>query len=142
MQDEKTGEFLPQEPDYLKKGPATHLLSSFLKAMNISKSDTPKILHISAQRWGSALPAARHLATDKSSSTRKYIGGVAYDIGQGALAPTIIEGTDDTPFCYDKTLNLLQIGDMVSNLTVGMESAVVSAVQAAAFVASLSGKKK
>ena len=29
MQDEKTGEFLPQEPDYLKKGPATHLLSSF-----------------------------------------------------------------------------------------------------------------
>ena len=141
MQDEKTGDFLPQEPGYLK-GPATHLLSSFLKAMNISKLDTPKILHLSAQRWGSALPAARHVATDKSSPTRKYIGGVAYDIGQCALAPTKIEGTDDAPFCYDKTLNLLQIGDMVSNLTVGMESAVVSAVKAAAFVASLSGKKK
>ena len=35
MQDVKTGEFIPQEPGYLKNVPAKQLVSSFLKAMNI-----------------------------------------------------------------------------------------------------------
>ena len=92
-------------------------------------------MHLNAQRWGSAHFESETWFTDKSSPTRRYISGVAYDIGQCPLAPTQIEGTDDIPYCYDKSLNLLQIGDMVSKI--GMESAVVSVVKAAAFVSNL-----
>jgi predicted NAD/FAD-dependent oxidoreductase len=141
MQDAKTGEFLPQERGYLQNVPAKELLASFLKAVNISESNTPNIVHINAQRWGSAMPAPRHLATDDSSPTRCYLSGVAYDTGKCELAPTKAEGSNANSFHYDETLHLMQIGDMISNQTPGMEAAVISAVEGAKFVMEILKKK-
>ena len=136
MQDVKTGEFIPQEPGYLKNVPAKQLVSSFLKAMNISDSATPNILHLNAQRWGSALPAPNHHVIGNNFSSRWILSGVNYDVGKSKLYPTTINEDikEESSFYYDDKLSLMQIGDMISNYTPGMESGVLSAVEGATFL--------
>ena len=136
MQDVKTGEFIPQEPGYLKNVPAKQLVSSFLKAMNISDSATPNILHLNAQRWGSALPAPNHHVIGNNFSSRWILSGVNYDVGKSKLYPTTINEDikEGSSFYYDDKLSLMQIGDMISNYTPGMESGVLSAVEGATFL--------
>ena len=136
MQDVKTGEFIPQEPGYLKNVPAKQLVSSFLKAMNISDSATPNILHLNAQRWGSALPAPNHHVVGNNFSSRWILSGVNYDVGKSKLYPTTINEDikEGSSFYYDDKLSLMQIGDMISNYTPGMESGVLSAVEGATFL--------
>ncbi len=137
MQDPKTGEFIPQSPDYLTKVPGPDLYNAFESL--VCKKDgilgekaldgLTKVIHMDAQRWGSAMPSHRHLSDD--SPTRRTISGVPYDSGRFALAPTKCERQDDVSFLVDERLMLFQAGDMVSNYTPGMEAAALSGNDAA-----------
>ena len=119
------GTFVPQEKGYLGVV-AEHLVDSFLEATGVTGAHQAEILvvHKGAQRWGSAMPAPRHLATDESSPTRRVICSVPYDTGRGCLAPTT-ECREGNTFYVDKELGLLQIGDFVGSHTPGMESSVL-----------------
>ena len=116
MQDTKTGAFIPQSPDYLTTVPGPDLETAFRNVLQNGKlaslTNLPKTSFLGAQRWGSALPAHRHL--DEASPTREIISGVAYDSGRAPLAPTVLETKDDVSFVADKDQMLFQAGDMVS----------------------------
>ena len=136
MQDPKTGEFIPQSPDYLTTVPGPDLLRAFEEIVcdkagilgNDALTNLPKHVFMDAQRWGSALPCHRHLRHE--SSTRKVLSGVPYDSGLHPLAPTRIE-EDSKSFLADDDLALYQAGDMMSNYTPGMEGAALSGIDAA-----------
>lgn len=88
-----------------------------------------------AQRWGSAMPAHRHL--DEDSHTRKVISGVPYDSGRSPLAPTKIvtcRHGDERTFLVDEKLMLFQAGDMMSTFTPGFEGAAISGMDAAEYL--------
>ena len=168
MQDPKTGEFIPQSPDYLMAVPGADLLRAFEEVVcdksgilgDNALSSLPKHIFMDAQRWGSALPCHRHLR--HNSPTQKVISGVPYDTGSHSLAPTRIED-DSMSFLADDDLALYQAGklrlkglflvqyhcsssnetffsgDMMSNHTPGMESAVLSGIDAAEHVLSRLG---
>ena len=127
MQDLKTGVFIPQSSDYLLHIPAPEMCNEFLRLVGISQ-DREKV-YINAQRWGSAMPAMRHLANDVNSPTRHTIAGVSYDSGLSSLAPTRLCGLDSRSFVGDDDIGLYQIGDMVSSYSPGYEGAVLSAAQ-------------
>ena len=145
MQDAKTGEFIPQSNDYLTNVPGPDLFNAFTKLLcdkgengngilgDDALDNLPKVVHMDAQRWGSALPCHRHL--DDKSLTRKIIGGVPYDSGRNPLAPTKLERQQSSPssssFLVDESLMLLQAGDMMSNYTPGLEGAALSGYDAA-----------
>ena len=142
MQDQETGEFIPQTKEYLTTVPGPDLIAAFYKDLtskngilgNDSLSFVPRIIHIDAQRWGSAIPCPRHL--DEHSGTRKVICGVPYESGRSALAPTKEEkcrNEADRTFLVDVYLMLLQAGDMISTFTPGFESAAISGIDAAVF---------
>lgn len=180
MQDPVTGEFLPQDPEYLRRVPAADMEAAFRRivqegrlggidrgdrgdsggggggaadeaARRCSRMDDsimPKTCHVTAQRWGSALPAHRHLL--ESSPTRMVISGVAYDPGRGSLAPTQLVTLDEdetvssssttttrSSYVADEELMLFQAGDMVSSYTPGFEGAVLSGMDAADRIAEL-----
>jgi predicted NAD/FAD-dependent oxidoreductase len=130
MQDPETGEFIAQSKDYLTSVPAPDLLNAFQKALIDKVDEFPNVIHLNAQRWGSAMPSHRHL--DCESSTRRVLSGVAYDSRRAALAPTI-RTDDDTglDFIADDDLMLFQAGDMMSRYTPGFESAAMSGMDAA-----------
>jgi len=144
MQDTETGEFIPQTKDYLTTVPAPDLIDAFCKELmskngilgNEALSSVPTIIHMDAQRWGSAMPAHRHL--DKDSQTRKVISGVPYDSGTSSLAPTkkvkCRPGADERNFLVDDELMLIQAGDMMSTFTPGFESAALSGMDAADYL--------
>ena len=104
MQDEKTGEFIPQSPDYLTTVPGPDLSNAFQRLVHEKRnedgennallldadgSSLSEVVYMDAQRWGSAMPRHRHL--DHTSSTHKVISGVPYDSGRFPLAPTKVE---------------------------------------------------
>lgn len=139
MQDAKSGDFIPQSPDYLSQVPGKDLPNAFAKEI-ISKDgilgeeallSLPEIIYTDAQRWGSALPCHRHL--DEDSPTRQILSGVPYDSGSSTLAPTKCEKDGDT-FLKDDELMLYQAGDMMSSYTPGFESAVISGIDVARHV--------
>ena len=82
-------------------------------------------MYLNAQRWGSALPAARH----EPSDAVKTLSGVVYEPQRSRLAPTRKETLDQESFVSDDQLMLFQAGDMVSSYTPGFESAVLSAIE-------------
>ena len=145
MQDAKTGEFIPQSNDYLTNVPGPDLFNSFTKLLcdkedgvlgDDALDNLPEVVHMDAQRWGSALPCHRHL--DDKSLTRKIIGGVPYDSGRNPLAPTKVERQQQqdeqessSSFLVDESLMLFQAGDMMSNYTPGLEGAALSGYDAA-----------
>ena len=132
MQDPTTGEFIPQSSEYLTTVPGPDLLNAFRSQLCNKKgilgsdalSRLPEIIHVDAQRWGSAMPFHRHL--DDESSTRKVIVGVPYDSGRFPMAPTKQERDGDKSFLIDESLMLIQAGDMMSSYTPGFEGAVLS----------------
>ena len=143
MQDAQTGEFVPQPPDYLRDGPGADLLTAFAEELTSpdgvlgddALAAVPPALYVDAQRWGSALPAPRHL--DATSATRRVIAGVPYDSGVASLSPTrAVECRhgEQRTFVVDEALGLIQAGDMVSTLTPGFEGAAVSGMDAAEFL--------
>jgi len=135
MQDAKSGAFIPQSPDYLLQVPGPELCKEFLHLCGVSPDK--KISYLNAQRWGSAMPADRHLANDENSSTRRVISGVVYDSGRtGPLAPTRREKSYESYVC-DDSMGLIYCGDMVSAYSPGFEGAVLSAIQAADHIARL-----
>jgi hypothetical protein len=148
MQNEKTGEFIPQSKDYLTSIPGPEMVTAFESILltnypnNIGPS-LPKIVHLDAQRWGSALPCARQLTIQ--SATRKVISGVPYDSGRYPLAPTKMErlhhesNNDQSLLSYlaDESMMLFQAGDMMSSLTPGFEGAALSGCDVAERVAQL-----
>ncbi|KAL7541373.1 hypothetical protein ACHAWF_006918, partial [Thalassiosira exigua] len=147
MQDPKTGEFIPQSPDYLTTVPGPDLLRAFEEIVcdkagilgNGALTNLPKHIFMDAQRWGSALPCHRHLRHE-TSSTRRVLSGVTYDSGLHPLAPTRMEEEDDSKsFLANDDLALYQAGDMMSNHTPGMESAALSGIDAAEHVLSQLG---
>lgn len=139
MQDIVTGAFLPQSPEYLRTVPGPELCDEFLRLVGISKDR--EIAYLNAQRWGSAMPAMRHLANDVNSPTRHTLAGVSYDSGLAPLAPTRQCGVDCPSFIGDDDIGLYQIGDMVSSYTPGYEGAVLSAAEAADHLKTLINKR-
>lgn len=141
MQDEKTGEFVPQSKDYLTDVPAPDLLKAFRSQLCDREgilgpnalASFPDVVYIDAQRWGSAMPCHRHLK--EGSETRRVIVGVPYDSGRFALAPTKCD-TDDKKksFLTDNDMMLFQAGDMMSCYTPGFEGAVLSGCDAAEYL--------
>jgi len=143
MQDPKSGEFIPQTKEYLTTVPGPDLKNAFYKELmstdgilgNDALSSVPRIIHMDAQRWGSAMPAHRHL--DEDSHTRKVISGVPYDSGRSPLAPTKIvtcRHGDERTFLVDEKLMLFQAGDMMSTFTPGFEGAAISGMDAAEYL--------
>lgn len=143
MQDPKTGEFIPQSKEYLTTVPGPELTAAFSNEVTSTAgflgkdalSSLPQIIHMDAQRWGSALPCHRHL--DESSITREVISGVPYDSGRSSLAPTkkeICRDEDENTFLMDEGLMLIQAGDMMSTFTPGFESAAISGMDAAEYL--------
>lgn len=138
MQDPQTGAFIPQSPDYLCSVPAPQLEAAFRRLLKAGKvgdfkdtSEVPKTSFLNAQRWGSAMPSHRHL--DESSPTRQVISNVAYDGGRGSLGPTT-KDRDGRSFVVNDSLRLIQAGDMVSCYTPGVESAMLSALEAVDYI--------
>ena len=135
MQDHKTGEFIPQSPDYLTTVPGPALEAAFRRIVSAGRlggsnlENLPRTIYLNAQRWGSALPAHRNL--DASSPTRKIISGVAYDPGGGDLAPTQLERPRYPSFLADEGCMLFQAGDMVSSYTPGFEGAALAGMDTA-----------
>lgn len=140
MQNEKTGEFIPQSRDYLTSVPGPEMVTAFESVLlsnypNIGPS-LPKIVHLDAQRWGSALPCARQLTIH--SLTRKVISGVPYDSGRYPLAPTTMDRhKSELSYLADESLMLFQAGDMMSSFTPGFEGAALSGCDVAERVAQL-----
>ena len=143
MQDPKTGEFIPQSEEYLMTVPGPDLKGAFCKEImskdgilgNNALSSVPNIIHIDAQRWGSAMPCHRHL--DEFSKTRKVLSGVPYDSGRSPLAPTTLENCrhgDERTFLVNEDLMLFQAGDMMSTFTPGFEGAAISGMDAAEYL--------
>ena len=140
MQDPKMGEFIPQSKEYLTSVPGPDLLDAFKSLLHTNDGTfcgetppcdkLPEVIHMDAQRWGSALPCHCHL--DDTSSTRKVISDVPYDSGRFPLAPTKVEREDgQQSFLVDESLMLYQAGDMMSNHTPGFEGAALSGYDAA-----------
>ena len=129
------GDFVPQSKYYMNTV-AEHRVDSFLGAAGLEKEQRAgvTVVHKGAQRWGSALPPPRHLATDESSPSRHVICSVPYDTGRGSLAPTV-ECREGSAFYIDEELGLMQVGDFMGSHTPGMESSVLSACEAAAYIA-------
>eukprot|EP00580_Thalassiosira_gravida_P018379 CAMPEP_0201676944 /NCGR_PEP_ID=MMETSP0494-20130426/42997_1 /ASSEMBLY_ACC=CAM_ASM_000839 /TAXON_ID=420259 /ORGANISM="Thalassiosira gravida, Strain GMp14c1" /LENGTH=494 /DNA_ID=CAMNT_0048159781 /DNA_START=16 /DNA_END=1500 /DNA_ORIENTATION=+ len=152
MQDPKTNEFIPQSDDYLTSVPGPDLCNAFKRSITNrdgilgenALESLPEVVHVDAQRWGSALPCHRHLRSDDSATTRRIISGVTYDAGRFPLAPTKEEGGQadvggcggggNGSFLVDEGMMLLQAGDMVSNHTPGLESAALSGYYAAGYL--------
>jgi predicted NAD/FAD-dependent oxidoreductase len=143
MQDAKTGEFIPQAPEYLTKVPGPQLEAAFRRIVQegrlggtvVEAEDMPKTVFLNAQRWGSALPANRYL--DETSSTRQIISGVAYDSGAAPLSPTT-KYNDELSFVTDADLMLFQAGDMVASCyTPGFEGAALSGIEVAEYIDAL-----
>jgi len=144
MQDAITGEFIPQSADYLTTVPGPDLYNAFKvligKETTLDIETLPKIVFMDAQRWGSAMPAHRHVdINSSSSSTCRKISGVNYDCGRHSLAPTKEEGGSEDEkkkrsFLVDDDLMLLQAGDMMGKHTPGFESAVISGIDAAEYL--------
>ena len=61
---------------------------------------------------------------------------LSLNVGKSKLYPTTINEDikEGSSFYYDDKLSLMQIGDMISNYTPGMESGVLSAVEGATFL--------
>jgi predicted NAD/FAD-dependent oxidoreductase len=135
MQDKETGAFQPQTREYLTSVPGPDLERSFRSSLKSQwKVDLPKVSFLSAQRWGSALPA--HRLVNTSSDTRQIIAGVAYDSKRGCLAPTEAEAGTQS-FLADDGLMLFQAGDMVSSYSPGFEGAAISGMDAAEHICKL-----
>ena len=148
MQDPQTGEFIPQSREYLETVPIPDLKDAFCKELMSTEgilgkealTSFPEILFMDAQRWGSALPAHKHLAADESSPTRKIISSVPYDSGRSPLAPTKGVGMvrekeeEGGSFLVDNDLMIFQAGDMMSTFTPGFESAAISGMDAAEYL--------
>ena len=141
MQNEKTGEFIPQSKDYLTTAPGPDIVTAFESILvtnypNIIGPSLPDIVHLDAQRWGSALPCARQLTIQ--SATRKVISGVPYDSGRYPLAPTKMERREsELSYLADESMMLFQAGDMMSSFTPGFEGAALSGCDVAERVAQL-----
>ena len=135
MQNQTTGEFIPQSSDYLTTVPGPALEAAFRRIVSSGRlgghngHDLPKTIYLNAQRWGSALPA--HRCLDEASPTREIISGVAYDPGGGDLAPTQVERAHCRSFVSDESKMLFQAGDMVSSYTPGFEGAALSGIDSA-----------
>ncbi|KAL7468390.1 hypothetical protein ACHAXS_008612 [Conticribra weissflogii] len=152
MQDQNTGEFIPQSKEYLTTVPGPDLSNEFCKELlssggilNGNLKELPNIVFLDAQRWGSAMPCHRHLTED--SETRKIISDVPYDSARASLAPTKLERVRDDEsdhkedrvrsFLVDEGLMLFQAGDMMSMYTPGLEGAALSGYDAAEYLAGL-----
>jgi hypothetical protein len=144
MQDPKTGEFIPQSKEYLTSVPGPDLYNAFVSLLRRRSGDEtiagedndvqrqeislPDLIHLDAQRWGSALPCHRQLTSE--STTRRLISGVPYDHARYPLAPTKVERCGES-FLYDEDMMIFQAGDMMSSHTPGLEGAALSGCDAA-----------
>lgn len=141
MQDPETGAFIPQTPEYLRDGPCALLLAAFAQSVG---APMPKVLHLSGQRWGSAFPAPAGRGgrdEDGRGPDTTEVLGVAYEAGVPPLVP---EAGDQNAaparsFLADDPARLYYAGDYASLGPPGVESACLSALDAAAHIAEVLG---
>jgi len=138
MQDPDTGVFIPQDPEYLNT-PARDLIMAFEAALKV---EAPlSVSYMTAQRWGSAMPAPVHLAGydhNGHSEASREILGIWYDSSQDLrLVPesTMAPGDGGADFLHDPQSQLLYAGDFCSLGPPGVESAALSGLHAAKWVA-------
>ena len=139
MRDEKTGEFLPQDPEYLTSegGPARVLLAAFEEVLG--GGGLPPVLYLGGQRWGSAFPAPKNSEGrngDGKGAGTVSVCGVDYD-ASSSMALIGEEGGagEGDDFVDGGDLDLFYCGDFASGRAPGVEAAALSAVHCAEAVA-------
>ena len=156
MQDPVTGAFIPQSDEYLQSedGPARTLLRAFAAALAPAMAGVdalPEVTYITAQRWGSAMPAPVHVdgrdgyGAGPMTST---VLNVRYD---GSKQLPLVPSCDDTTvttashsqpataaeadFLFDDALKLYYAGDFCSWRVPGVEAAALSGLHVAKHMA-------
>ena len=147
MQDAATGVFIPQSEEYLQSdsGPARTLLRAFAAALAPlmgGAEQLPEVTYITAQRWGSAMPAPVNAggrdACGTSEHTRTVLN-VRYDSATRlALTPECSTrmldpqpSAGERDFLYDDTLKVYYAGDFCSWRVPGVEAAALSGLHVA-----------
>eukprot|EP00802_Teleaulax_amphioxeia_P005418 Tamp_05422.p1 GENE.Tamp_05422~~Tamp_05422.p1 ORF type:complete len:477 (+),score=89.84 Tamp_05422:53-1483(+) len=149
MQDPVTGAFRPQEDEYLQSedGPAKTLLRAFAAALapSLEAGKLPEVLYMTAQRWGSAMPAPVNVGgrdAHGSGPETKLVMQVPYDSAQSlALVPSEAAANTamDDDFFKDDDIKLYYAGDFCSRRLPGVEAAALSAKHAALHMAAVLG---
>ena len=141
MRDPATGAFRPQGQDYLRKGPCEVLLRSFADAARRSgglAGPLPEVLHVSGQRWGSAMPAPAGVGgRDSDGRAALATRGVLGTDYETAAAPPVMadaEGEEERLIFEDAADGVVYAGDYCSNRRPGFETAALSGMAAAAKV--------
>jgi len=147
MQDAATGVFIPQSEEYLQSdsGPARTLLRAFAAALAPlmgGAEQLPEVTYITAQRWGSAMPAPVNAggrdACGTSEHTRTVLN-VRYDSATRlALTPECSTrmldpqpSAGERDFLYDDALKVYYAGDFCSWRVPGVEAAALSGLHVA-----------
>ncbi len=138
MRDPITGEFRPQENDYLNTIPGPALFDAFLRAImpQLPDNETPKSTYLQAQRWGSGLPVPDSLV-DKEEE----IVGTRYcsELKSSLAFLTTQNQGDCDEFLADDDHNLYYAGDFCSYRNPGFEAAALSGVSVARYIITESG---
>jgi len=134
MRDPVSGEFRPQENEYLNSLPGPALFKAFLDAIKPHlPSDTalPDAIYLQAQRWGSGLPVP-----DELVATTKEIVGTRYCAT--LKSSLVFDRTNEAPlqdFVADDQLQLYYAGDFCSSMNPGFEAAALSGIHVAQYIA-------
>jgi predicted NAD/FAD-dependent oxidoreductase len=134
MRDPTTGAFIPQDPDYLQSadGPAKQMLAAFEACLGFA---LPSATFLTAQRWGSAMPAPANYAggtvdvCGDTYATAHTLDLVLPEEGAGGGAGGGEESGDD--FVDGGDLNMHFAGDFCSTKPPGVEAAALSGYHAA-----------
>jgi hypothetical protein len=136
MRDPETGEFRPQENNYLNSVPGPALFEAFLESIKqYLPADTclPRAIFLQAQRWGSGLPVPDALvATSKEIVGTRYCSELKSSLVFDHADANAIHSKD---FVADDQLQLYYAGDFCSTRNPGFEAAALSGFHVAAHLA-------
>jgi predicted NAD/FAD-dependent oxidoreductase len=130
MRDPVTGEFRPQENNYLNTVPGPALFNAFLDAVNQylpPSTSLPKAIFLQGQRWGSGLPIPEDLVGrfDEILGT-KYCSELKSSL---VFERSFASASKD--YIADDLLQLYYAGDFCSFRNPGFEAAALSGVHVA-----------
>lgn len=132
MQDEKTGDFRPQQNDYLNEIPGPTLYKRFMEVVGRYLDENARHqrpLYQQAQRWGSGLPAPWESDGTVVNGNVEVTANVQYLSSPVPILvyprPTTTVPKDD--FVADDNSRLYYAGDFVSYRNPGFEAAALSA---------------
>ncbi|KAG7351830.1 NADP-binding Rossmann-like domain containing protein [Nitzschia inconspicua] len=146
MRDPVTGEFQPQESDYLNSIPGPALVEAFFDVVRAqiatthsdNKFEPPNIVYLQAQRWGSGLPAPETITTDvQDICGTRYAATLTSSLVYQPPPSAAVVGGDSSlvqDFVMDDTLGLYYAGDFCSHRNPGFEAAALSGLNVAKYI--------